>query len=111
MQGSENFTAAQFVEKCRTRGVTRGAQCPGAESLGALKSPNNAASFFFNAGHLLPKDLSFKYGGANLASCPGRNITSVCPFVTPWTLHKFPSLAIAPELIFFRSLPRFHDHR
>jgi len=43
----------------------------GAESLrGALKTPNNVASTFFKAVHLLPKDLRLKHGGAKLASCP-----------------------------------------
>ena len=35
-------------EKYHTRGITRGEQCPGAESLAGAKSPNIVASFFFN---------------------------------------------------------------
>jgi len=59
-------------------GVTRGHNCPGAESLrGAPKSPKNVTGTFFNTAHLLPKDLRFKHGGAKLASCPGRHLTSV----------------------------------
>jgi len=46
-----------------SRGVTRGerrAHFPGAESLrGALKSPNNVTSSFFNTVHLLPEELRF----------------------------------------------------
>jgi len=43
----------------------------------APKSRNNVVRFFFNAIHLLPKYLRFKYGGAKLVSCLGRNLTSV----------------------------------
>ena len=46
---------------------------------GALKSPNNVTSALFNAVHLLPKDLKFEHGGAKLASCPGRCLTSLRP--------------------------------
>ena len=52
------------------RGVTKGSKggtipwvlshCEGAKSLwAALKIPNNVTSTFFNAVHLLPKDLRF----------------------------------------------------
>ena len=72
------------------RGVTRGgrvAQFPGRQiTMGAPnhcgaapKSPKNIASTFFNAVNLLPKELRFKYGGAKLASCPGRHLTSLRP--------------------------------
>jgi len=37
---------------------------------GALKSPNNVASTFFNTVHLLPKDVSFEHGSAKLAFLP-----------------------------------------
>jgi len=57
---------------------------------GGPKSRNNVVNFFFNPIHLLPKYLRFKYGGAELVSCPGRNLTSVHTFVTPWTLRKNP---------------------
>ena len=47
---------------------------------GAPKSANNVASTFFNTvQHLLPKDLRFEHGGANL-SCPGRHL----PLARPW---------------------------
>jgi len=78
------------------RGVTMGARghdSPGAESLwggaasilgtpksaGAPKIPNNVTSAFFNTVHLLPNDLKFENGGAELASCPGRHLTSLRP--------------------------------
>jgi len=34
---------------------------------------------FFNTANLLPKDLRFEHGGAKLASCPGRHLTSLRP--------------------------------
>jgi len=43
--------------------------------LGAPKSPDNVVSTFFNAVHLLPKDLTIEYWGAKLVSCPGRHLT------------------------------------
>jgi len=52
----------------------------GAKSLRvALKSPNNVTNTFFNAVHLLPKDLRFKHGDAKLTPCPGRHLTSLSP--------------------------------
>jgi len=64
------------------RDVTRGVQgerdSPGAESLwrsqitaGAPKSHSNVTSTFFNAVHLLPKDLSFGHGAPHLLLDPG----------------------------------------
>ena len=65
------------------RGVTRGArgaQFPGRRmTAGAPESPNNFASTFFNAVHLLPKGLRFEHGGAKRTSCPGRRLTSLRP--------------------------------
>ena len=46
---------------------------------GGDKCPNNIASTFFCTVHLLPKDLGFEHGGAKLASCPGRHLTSLRP--------------------------------
>ena len=48
---------------------------------GAPKSPNNVTSTFFNTVHLLWKELRFEHGGAKLASCPGRHLTSLRPWV------------------------------
>jgi len=44
---------------------------------------------FFIAVHLLPvpKDLRFDHGGAKLASCPGRHLTSFCPWSRPIPLE------------------------
>jgi len=49
---------------------------------GALKSPNNVASSFFNTIHLLPKDVECEPRGAKLASCPGRHLTLLHPCCT-----------------------------
>jgi len=62
----------------------------GAEWLRAApKSTNNVASTFFNIVHLLPKGLRSEHGGAKLASCPGRHLTSLrlysCPLLC---LHR-----------------------
>ena len=48
---------------------------------GALKSPKNVASTFFNTVHLLTKDFRFEHRGAKLLSCPGRHLTSVRPYI------------------------------
>jgi len=58
--------------------------------VGAPKSPNNVTSTFFNRVHLLPKDIKFEHGSAKLASCPGRHLASLRPWVR-WiftTNHK-----------------------
>ena len=74
-----NKTSAHLYGR---RGVTRGGKgviIPRAPNhygerrmtAGAPKSPNNATSTFFNAVHLLPKDLKFEHGGAKLLLTPG----------------------------------------
>jgi len=50
---------------------------------GALKSLNNVTSTFFITVHLLLKDLRLERGGARLASCTGRHLTSLRPCVHP----------------------------
>jgi len=55
------------VEQVFGRGIT----------LGALKSPSDITSTFFNTVNLLPKDLRFEHGGAKLAPCPGRRLASL----------------------------------
>jgi len=77
-----------------SKGVTRGkgAQFPGRQiTMGtpnhcgeAPKSPSNVTNTFCNTDCLLPKDLKFEHGGAKLASGPGRNLTSL----RPWLHHK-----------------------
>jgi len=47
--------------------------------LGPPKIPNNFTITFFNTVNFLPKDLTFEHGGAKLASCPGRSLTSLHP--------------------------------
>jgi len=49
-------------------GRARGHNAPGAEPVGAPKSPKNVASTIFNTDHLLPKDLRFEHVGAKLVS-------------------------------------------
>jgi len=56
----------------------------------ALKMPKNVASTFFNKVHLLQKDLRFERGGAELVSCPGRNLNSVGRHLTPVGRHLTP---------------------
>ena len=64
----------------RNEGGKGGHNSSGAESLrGAPKNPDNVTSTFFNRVHLLPGDLRFEHGGAKLASCPGRHLTSLRP--------------------------------
>jgi len=46
---------------------------------GGAEIPNNITSTFFSAEHLFPRDLRFEHGGAKLASCPGRHLTSLRP--------------------------------
>jgi len=46
---------------------------------GTPKNANNVTRTFFNTVHLLPEVLRFENGGAKLASCPGRNLTSLHP--------------------------------
>ena len=74
-----------FLEQGRNEKGARRAQFPGRQSLWgrrmtagdakwlrrAPKSPNNVASTFFNAVHLLPKDLGFEHGAPNLFLAPG----------------------------------------
>ena len=48
---------------------------------GGARSPNNVTSTFFNIVHLFPQDLGFKDGGAKLASCPERYVTSLHPCI------------------------------
>jgi len=45
------------------------------------KIPNNGTGTSFNTVHLLPKDLILELWGAKLASCPGRYLTSLRPWV------------------------------
>jgi len=69
---------AQFLGRRVTMGAPN--HCMAAEWMrGAPKSPKNVTSTFFNTVHLLPKDLSFEHGGAKLASCPRRYLTSSRP--------------------------------
>jgi len=48
-------------------------------SAGSRKRPNNFTSTFFNTVYFLPKDLRCEHGGAKLASCPGRRLSSLRP--------------------------------
>ena len=74
--------------RCVTRAVQGGNNSPGAKSLwgrrndcGVQTSPKNVTSTFFNTENLLSKELRFKYWSAKLASCLGRHLTSLRPWV------------------------------
>jgi len=47
----------------------------------APNNRNNVTSSLFNTVHLLAKDLRFEHGPAELASCPGRHLTSSRPWL------------------------------
>jgi len=55
IQGSANFTAAQFIVKSHTSGVTRATQCPGGESLGGAKRSQQCHKFFLECSTFAPK--------------------------------------------------------
>jgi len=77
------------VQNKGNRGVTRGGkrgtiprpprQYGAPNHCGGRKSPKNVISTFFNTVNLLPRKLWFEHGGAKLASCPGRRLTSLRP--------------------------------
>ena len=70
--------------------MRRGAQFPGRQiTTEAPKSPNNVRSTFFNTVNLLPKELRFEHGGAKLASCPRRHLTSLRPW---YHIDKIPPI-------------------
>ena len=55
--------------------------------LGPPKIPNNFTITFFITVNFLLKDLTFEHGGAKLASCTGRSLTSLrpcCKLITAW---------------------------
>jgi len=69
-----------------SRGVTRGEQPPGTESLQGeqndwwgAESPNNVTSTFFYGVNLLPKDLRFKHGEPNFLLAPGAILLRYAP--------------------------------
>jgi len=79
------FHSSALCREVSHQGRNEGGSMPRAPNLlEAPKSRNNVAGFLFNAIHLLPKYLRFKYGGGKFVSCPGRNLNAVRPFVTPW---------------------------
>jgi len=55
IQGSANFTAAQFVAKCHTSGVMRAAQWPVGESLGDAEKSQQCRKFFLQCSTFTPK--------------------------------------------------------
>jgi len=66
---------------------------------GVGKDPKNVkSSTFFNTVHLLPKDLSFEHGGAKLASCPGRHLTSL-RLCLPSTVSQLASFRRLPTAL------------
>ena len=69
---SPNNVTSTFFKSLITAGVTN--HCGGVP-----KCPNNVASTFLNTVYLLQKDLGFDNGDSKLASCPGRQLTSLRP--------------------------------
>jgi len=61
------------------RGVGKGHNSSGAESLRGGKNHNNDQKHFFKTVYLLPKDRRFEHRGAKLVSCPRRYLTSLRP--------------------------------
>jgi len=53
--GHCEFTAAHFVPKCNTRGVTRGHNAPDAESQGAAEKSQECRKFFLQCMTFNPK--------------------------------------------------------
>jgi len=73
--------ALLWLTEGHRQGCNEGAQMPERRlTMGAPKCPNIVASTFFNAVHLLPKELRFEYGGAKPVYCPGRHLTSLRPW-------------------------------
>ena len=103
IQGSAIFTAAHFVPKCHTRGVTRANHWEGVEK------SQQCRKFFSSMQYIYSQNtIGSNMEATNLFLAPGPNLTWVRPFVTPWALRKNPaSLVFAPVLMFSRSLPRF----
>jgi len=54
----------------------------------APKCPDNVTGTFFNTVYLVRKDLRFEHGGAKLASCLGRHLTSLRPCMHQLLLPK-----------------------
>jgi len=76
--GEQSHKNSNSCTQGRNDVVARGAQFPGRRiAMGAPKSPNNVTSTLFSTVDLLPNDLTFEHGGAKLASCPGRHLTSL----------------------------------
>jgi len=67
--------------------------------MGAPKSPNNVTSTFFNAVHLLLKELSFQPGSAKLVSCPGRHVTLLRPWARVGILERLLLLSTSLDLV------------
>ena len=93
LRNSQTFTATDLNSSQPNRGVIRGrggngctislapnhygapCHCGGTEKSQHCYFTNT----FFNTVHLLPKELRFEHGGFNLASWPGRHLTSLYP--------------------------------
>ena len=67
---------------------------------GAPITPNNVTSTTsFPVEHMLPKDLSFEYGGPELASCPGRHPTLSRPCTAHVTIKKWKSIFLLMKFV------------
>ena len=101
--------AYELHRQSERRGVTRGAR--GQQFPGPRKFSN--ATSTFNTVHLLPKELRFEYGGAKLASCPGRRLTPLRPWVHASLIpsHRYQTLQWNPKVTtvmkFIKHLTKF----
>jgi len=97
----------------------KGAQLPGRRiTATGAENPNsitsalfNVTRTFFNTIHLLPKNLKFEHGGAKVASCPGRHLTSLRPCCTgslPELVFSFAGFLNRASVISFPLHSYFH---
>jgi len=70
----------EVYEACTVRGVTTGGEIPPAPGhYGGAEKSQQFQTQFLQYSNFLAKDLRFEHGGAKLASCPGRHLTSLRP--------------------------------
>jgi len=79
---AESVVSSGVSLRAVIRGITtggQGAQLPGRRMTAGGAEKSQQCHKYFNAIHLLPKDLMFEHGSAKLPSCPGRHLTSLRP--------------------------------
>ena len=88
----QNLLAVNYKLRCGQGRYERGTIARTSNHRGRTsKSSNNVASIFFNTVDLLPKDIRFEHGGVKLASCLGRHLSLLRPYVW-WVLQQIISL-------------------